>query len=57
MGWEMEKYIIKSVNHINGFKVINYQPNIDELQMRKVKTSIIKNLQFIFSNDVKSIDT
>ena len=53
----MEKYIIKSINHMNGFKVVNYQPNIDEVQMRKEKTRIIKHLQFIFSNGIKSIDT
>lgn len=53
----MEGYIIKSVNHINGFKVTNYQPSIEESQMQKVKTDIIKKLQFIFSNDAKSFDT
>ena len=53
----MEGYIINSVSYINGFKITNYQPNIDELQMRKSKISIIKKLQFIFSNDTKSIDT
>ena len=57
MGWNMEGYIIKSVNHMNGFKIKNYQPNMDELQMQKIKTRIIKQLQFIFSNDTKSIDT
>jgi hypothetical protein len=57
MGWNMEGYIIKSINHMNGFKIVNYQPNMDELQTQKAKISIIKNLQFIFSNHNKSIDT
>ena len=57
MGWNMEGYIIKSINHMNGFKIVNYQPNMDELQIRKTKISIIKNLKFIFSNHNKSIDT
>jgi hypothetical protein len=57
MGWNMEGYIIKSVNHMNGFKIQNYQPNMDELEMQKIKTRIIKQLQFIFSNDTKSFDT
>ncbi len=53
----MEGYIIESVSHINGFEVTNYQPDLDEIQMHKEKTSIIKKLQFIFSNDDKSFDT
>jgi hypothetical protein len=57
MGWNMEGYIIKSVNHMNGFTIKNYQPNMDELEMQKIKTRIIKQLQFIFSNDTKSFDT
>ncbi len=57
MGWNMEGYIIKSVNNMNGFKIKNYQPNMDELEMQKIKTRIIKQLQFIFSNDTKSFDT
>ena len=57
MGWSMDKYIVKSINHMNGFKIINYQPNVDEMQIQKIKTRIIKNLQFIFSNGTKSIDT
>ena len=57
MGWSMDKYIIKSIKHMNGFKIINYQPNVDETQIQKVKIRTIKNLQFIFSNDTKSIDT
>ena len=57
MGWNMEGYIIKSINHMNGLKIVNYQPNIDELQIRKAKVRIIKQLQFIFSNGTKSIDT
>ena len=56
MGWNMEGYIIKSVNHMNGFKIKNYQPNMDELEIQKTKTRIIKQLQFIFSNDTRSID-
>ena len=42
---------------MNGFKVINYQPDIDEVQINKDKIRIIKQLQFIFSNGTKSIDT
>ena len=57
MGWNMAEYIIKSINHMNGFKITNYQPNMDELQIQKAKTIIIKQLQFIFSNDTKSFDT
>ena len=57
MEWDMEGYIIKSISHMNGFKIKNYQPNMDELQMQKAKIRIIKQLQFIFSNDIKSIDT
>lgn len=57
MGWNMEGYIIKSVNHMNGFTIKNYQLNMDELEMQKIKTRIIKQLQFIFSNDTKSFDT
>lgn len=57
MGWSMDGYMIKSINYMNGFKVTNYQPNMDELQVQKTKTRIIKQLQFIFSNDMKSIDT
>jgi hypothetical protein len=53
----MEGYIIKSANHMNGFKIKNYQPNMDEIERQKIKTRIIKQLQFIFSNDTKSIDT
>lgn len=56
MGWNMKGYIIKSVNHMNGFKITNCQPNMDELQIQKTKTRIIKQLQFIFSNDTKSFD-
>jgi hypothetical protein len=57
MGWNMEGYIIKSVNHMNGFTIKNYKPNMDELEIQKTKTRIIKQLQFIFSNDTKSFDT
>ena len=53
----MDRYIIKSINHTNGFKVVNYQPEIDDVRINKVKIRIIKNLQFIFSNGTKSIDT
>ena len=53
----MEGYIVKSVNHINGFKVISYQPELDETQTQKVKTSIIKKIQMMFSNGDKSFDT
>lgn len=57
MGWNMDKYIVKSINHMNGFKVINYQPNVDNTEVQKIKIRIIKNLQFIFSNGTRSIDT
>ena len=57
MGWNMEGYVIKSISRMNSFKIKNYQPNMDELEMQKIKTRIIKQLQFIFSNDTKSFDT
>lgn len=53
----MEGYIVKSVSHINSFKVVNYQPSLDEAQRQKVKISIIKKIQIIFSNGTKSFDT
>lgn len=53
----MEGYVVKSINYTNDFKVINYQPDIDEMQMQKEKINIIKKLQSIFSNGTISIDT